>query len=162
MLLHLGSNDTAGLLLLHHFNSILPEFVWGVLSVSSETDPLRLAMQADRIFLQGAPRPCPPCATFPRIWTSMPWAMAAPAVLPLPVTVATCALSSELWSAGHEMSQALRMGTACCFGKHLWGPAAVNAVGPPQFIGDRYSFGKSLSRGYWSPSLPRSSTSQPG
>jgi len=56
MLLLLG-NDTAGLLFLHHFLSILPEFVRSVLSVSSETDPQRLAAEADKIFLQGAPAP---------------------------------------------------------------------------------------------------------
>lgn len=52
----LGAHDP-DLLFNHHFVSILPDYVRNVLASSIETDPEKLAAEADRIFISGKPGP---------------------------------------------------------------------------------------------------------
>lgn len=54
MMLLLGDN-TPDIMFMHHFVSILPGYVRNVLSFSQEKDPVKLAEEADRIFIAGRP-----------------------------------------------------------------------------------------------------------
>lgn len=56
-MLSLLGEHTGGLMFRFHFLTILPDYVRTTLSASSETDLVKLAEEADRIFLTGRPRP---------------------------------------------------------------------------------------------------------
>ena len=48
-------DEAPGLLFIHHFLSVLPDYVRNVLAYSEERDPSRLAAEADRIYAAGRP-----------------------------------------------------------------------------------------------------------